>query len=185
MSRALFQNVRTEQSLKFPSLELHYYASQMFYIDRIVNNTAEEPWINIESKQLKHHNLFTSLFTKHNIKVSNFIINRILKSWKKILKILGVHFSIPRNTQIWNNPSIKIQNVELNWGTWSTRGIKHLSDITMHNRVQSELQNKFTLINQEVFRYLQLKNWITENFNFHFGLAPETFEDVLFKEGKK
>lgn len=41
--------------------------------------------------------------------------------------------------------------MELNWGTWNTRGIKHLSDIIMHNKVQSftELQNEFTLTNQE------------------------------------
>ncbi len=67
------------------------------------------------------------------------------------------------------------------------QGEKHLSDIIMHNRVQSftELQNKFTLTNQEFFRYLQLKNWITENFNLHYDLVPGPLKDVLFKVGKK
>ena len=55
----------------------------------------------------------------------------------------------------------------------------------MHNRVQSftELQNKFKLSNQESFRYLQLKNWITENVQYDSVLGP--FEDVMFKTGKQ
>ena len=47
MSRILFQNKRTEGGLDFQNLELYYYASQMCYIDGIINNSAEEPWINI------------------------------------------------------------------------------------------------------------------------------------------
>ena len=95
LSRTLLQNVRTEGGLKLPNLELYFYASQMFYIDRIINNTAEEPWIYIESNQLKPQNLFTALFTKRNIKVSNFVTNSTLKSWNKIGKILGAQISIP------------------------------------------------------------------------------------------
>lgn len=68
---------------------------------------------------------------------------------------MGEHFSTPRSTQIWNNPCIKIKNVELNLGTWNTNGIKHFSVITMHKRLQSftELQNKFTSTNQEFFLF--------------------------------
>lgn len=49
----------------------------------------------------------------------------------------------------------------------------------------TELQNKFTLTNQEFSRYLQLKIWIIENSDLHYDLVPGRFEDVLFKEGKK
>ncbi len=107
----------------------------------IINNAAGDSWVNIESKQFRPQNLFSSLFTKHNLKVSSFVINSTVKSRNKISNIGGVECRTTRNTQIWNNPSIKLK-----WDTWSKNGIKCLSDIIKNIRVHSliELQNKFT-----------------------------------------
>lgn len=68
-----------------------------------IMNTAAEPWIN--SKHLKPHNLFTSLLTKHNIKLSTFVINSTLKSiLKNIRSAILVSY---RKSQLLNHPSVK------------------------------------------------------------------------------
>lgn len=187
LSRNLLQNKRTEGGLKLPNLELYYYASQLFYINQIINDAREEPLIEIENDQLKPYNLFTSLFIKHKIKVTNFVINSTLKSWQKIKTILAIELNIPKKTKIWNNPSIKFQNRELNWDSWRKNGIQYLSDIIENNNVLSfiELQTRFALGNKEYFRYLQLRNWIIENFVLKYDVVPGPFEEFLVQPGKK
>lgn len=61
--------------------------------------------------------------------------------------------------------------------TWSTRGIKHLSDIIIHNRVHFQIK-----IFQKIFTAKE--NWITQHLDLHYDLVVGPFVDVLFKEGK-
>lgn len=93
----------------------------------------------------------------------NFVINSTLKVWYNIKETLHQEIGLPRHILIWNNPSITIQNSQLYWGTWIKLGIQRLSDIISVNSVLPfcELKSKYTLIDTEFFRYVQLKNWVT------------------------
>lgn len=62
LKRKLLQYPRTEGCLNLPNLELYYTATQLFYIDRIINNTNEDPWIYIENSQLEGKFTVSPLF---------------------------------------------------------------------------------------------------------------------------
>lgn len=180
------QYPRNEGGLSLYDLELYHKAAQLFYIDRIVNNTNEEPWIDIENHQLQPTNLLLALFSKKKVKTANFLIKSTINAWKKVKKILGQEIDLPLNIQIWNNPSVTIQNSQLQWNTWMKCGIHNLSDMVNNNSLLSfqELKDKYKLKNTEFFRYLQLRSWLTENFDIGKGASTEIGE-ILNKRGKK
>ena len=63
----------------------------------------------------------------------------------------------------------------LYWETWIKSGIQRLSDVIKHNTVIpfSELKSKHNLNDTELFRYMQLKNWIIRNFDLGKNTSPE------------
>lgn len=178
---------REEGGLNLPNLEFYHNAAQMFYIDHIINNTNEDPWIDIENHQLQPKNLLSALFSKQKPKTVNFVINSTFNAWSKMEKILGHQIEIPKHIQIWNNPSITIQRAKLRWETWMNSGIWKLSDIINQQSVLSfqELKNKYELKDLELFKYLQLKNWITENLDLRNRDPTEIGEILRKKEGEK
>ena len=175
LKRKLLYHPRAEGGLNLPNLELYQVAAQAFYIDRIINKTNEDPWIDIENNQLQGNSLLFALFSRNNVKSTNFVINSALIAWNKILKNLHQEIRLPRHIAIWNNPSINIQGVPLHWETWIKSGIQRLSDVIKHNTVVpfSELKNKYNLKDTELFRYTQLKNWIIRNFDSGKNTRPE------------
>lgn len=74
---------KREGGLNLPNMELYQIAAQMFYIDRIINNTNEDPWLVIENHQLQTNNLLSILFSKKKVKIHNFVVNSTLNMWKK------------------------------------------------------------------------------------------------------
>ena len=66
---------------------------------------------------------------------------------------------------IWNNPSINTQSTQLQWETWVKGGIWKLSELTIYDTEVpfSKLKSKCNLKDRELFRYMQLKNWITRS----------------------
>lgn len=94
-------------------MELYQIAAQMFYIDRIINNTNEDPWLVIENHQLQPNNLLSILFSKKKVKIDNFVVNSTLNMWEKTKQILGMEIGTPTHIKIWNNPSVKIQGTKL------------------------------------------------------------------------
>lgn len=72
-----------EGDLNLPNLVYYHNAAQMFYIDCIINNTNEEPWIDIENHQLQPNSLLLALFSKQKNKTVNFVIDSKLNIWKK------------------------------------------------------------------------------------------------------
>lgn len=62
LKRKLLYYPRAEGGLKLPNLQLYQVAAQAFYIDRIINKTNEDPWIDIENNQLQGNSLFFRTF---------------------------------------------------------------------------------------------------------------------------
>lgn len=186
LKRKLLYYPREEGGLNLPDLENYHCAAQMFYIDQIINNANESSWINIENHQLMPKNYLTALFSNKKCTTANFIINSTLTSWSKIQKRIGQEIEIPRHIRIWDNPSIRIQNVRIRWGTWMNLGIQTIADITNQESVCSytELEERFGLSHIEKFRYLQLKNWMQDNIDLKYGTSTELGE-ILKKERDK
>lgn len=90
LKRKLLYYPRTEGGLNLPNLELYQVAAQAFYIDRIINKTNEDPWIDIENNQLQGNSLLFALFSKNNVKSTNFVINSTLIAWNKIKKKISI-----------------------------------------------------------------------------------------------
>ena len=87
LKRKLLYHPRAEGGLNLPNLELYQVAAQAFYVDRIINKTNEDPWIDIENNQLQGNSLLFALFSKNNVKSTNCVINSTLIAWNKIKKI--------------------------------------------------------------------------------------------------
>lgn len=56
-----------EGGLNLPNMELYQITAQMFYIDQIINNTNEDPWLVIENHQLQPNHLLSILFSKKKV----------------------------------------------------------------------------------------------------------------------
>lgn len=107
--------------------------------------------------------------------------------WKKTKQILKMEIGTPTHIKIWNNPSVKIQGTELRWKTWMNGGIEALSDIISSNNISSfdTLKDKFKLKDSDIFKYMQLKNWVKENCDI-VNDVPEKIKTLLEQsKGKK
>ena len=104
-----------------------------------------------------------------------------------IKNIIGVHISLPRNTHLWNNPSITIQSEKLEWQSWIQGGICMVSDIIFQNKILTfeQLRNEFNLTYNETFRYLQLKNWLLQNVELNYKAELITVEKIFMNTGVK
>ena len=100
--------------------------------------------------------------------------------------MLGQEIGLPRHIKIWNNPSINIQNSQLQWDMWSNRGIQKISDIIRQNSVIpfQELKRQYHLKDVEIFRYMQFKNWVNSNFDLSLQVSPE-LSTLLDQERKR
>ena len=60
---------------------------------------------------------------------------------------------------------MNIQSTQLQWETWVKGGIWKLSELTIYDTEVpfSKLKSKYNLKDRELFRYMQLKNWITRS----------------------
>ena len=176
---------KQEGGLNLPNMELYHMAAHTFYIDRIINNTNEDPWLDIENHQLQPSSLLTILFSKKKVKSDNFVINSTCKIWNRIKEHLGVEVGTPRHIKVWNNPSITIQGNPLVWKSWMHGGIEVLSDIVCSKTIVpfDYLKIKFKLQDSEIFKYMQMKNWLKENCNFELDF-PEKIDFFENKEKK-
>ncbi len=97
--------------------------------------------------------MFVALITKRKIKNVSFVTNSTLKTWEKLKQILGIEISVPKNTYLWNNPSIKIQKEELKRVSWRDRGITTVGDIISHSNIKpfEQLVREFNLTNKDFF----------------------------------
>ena len=171
----LLYNPRVEGGLNLPNLELYQVAAQAFYIDRIINKTNEDPWIDIENNQLQGNSLLFALFSKNNVKSTNFVINSTIIAWNKIKKNLHQEIRLPRHIAIWKNPSINIEGTPLYWETCFVTSDSLWIPRFIYNTVVffRELKSEHNLNDTEFFRYMQLKNWIILNFDLGKNTIPE------------
>ena len=184
VKRKLLYYPREEGGLNLPNMEYYHMAAQMYYIDHIVNNTNEDPWLEIENHQIQPNNLLSVLFSKNKPKTMNSITNSTVQAWRKIKKIIGHEIGTPTHINIWNNPSINIQKAKINWEVWKKLGIGKLSDFIQNERVIpfQELKKEFAIKDAESFKYLQLKNWITKNLDLKNYRTTE-ISKILGKKG--
>ena len=106
---------------------------------------------------------------------------------KKIEKILGQEIEIPKHIQLWNNPSITIQDATICWEQWKTAGIQTLEDMTNHDLIctYKDLKEKYKIEDTEIFRYLQLTNWMRNNIDCGYGGPTEIGKILKRKDDKK
>ena len=48
-----------------------------------------------------------------------------------------------------------------------------------------QLKTKLNLTNKEIFRYLQLKSWITTHFELNYDAGPSIIEKIFMNSGEK
>ena len=125
-------------------------------------------WLSIEQHMLKATPLKNLPFlgSKKNLPLitKNAIISSTFRAWQETHALFGLDISLLRETPLWNNPNIlTLLQMELHRngpGEWS----KELA--TYSNNILSsfqQLSSKFSLPQNNHFKFLQIRHWLQDN----------------------
>ena len=109
-------------------------------------------------------------------------MKNLATTWEKIKNTLGEPLSLPSNLPLWNNPWITLQQTTINWHTWREKGIETIEDLIDGQKILpwSAFSSKFSLPNAEFFKYMQLRDFITHNFNINSLGQKSRVDDIIF-----
>lgn len=127
-------------------------------------------------------NLFSYLFSKAEKNTSaNFMVRNLAASWRKMKSLLRESITLPKQTLLWNNPWITLQNKVLNWSTWRERGIETVENLMNGNKFISwtDFKSRYDQSNGEFFRYMQLRS-LFQSFDLEFSGQHSELEKLIF-----
>ncbi len=169
----------TKGGLNLPNFKCYYLASQFRPIWTWLHaESSDIRWLSIEHHILKATLLKNILFlgSKKNLSIitKNPIILSTFPAWQETQALLGLDISLPRKTPLWNNPYIPYPIKDGTLQRWTRKGIKTVSDLYSNNILSSfhQLLSKFSLSQNNHFKFLQIRHWLQDN-SADFPNLPE------------
>jgi len=153
--------------LNLPNLRYYYWAAQLRAMAAWLGIDKEAEWVNIEQNSLPGVSLtvlpFMDLQAQKRVKKINIWIQHTVKIWSTIQKKFRGVITLSRAIPIKGNPDFLPSICDSAFNRWEESGLKIINQIFDGETIKpfSQLCDKFTLRSNDLFRYLQLRHYIT------------------------
>lgn len=167
--------------LGLPNLKYYYWAAQLTAVVAWIKNDKESGWVEIEQSSVKETPLsilpYINIKSGTKIKTENEWVKHTLKTWTKIKKFFGVPESISRAMPIVGNIEFLPSIWDRGFRTWADKGLKTINQLFSGNEFKSfsQIQEQFTIPSTDMYRYFQIRHYITSHKE----------KDLLIKEPTK
>lgn len=155
--------------LGLPNLKMYYWVAQFRAIVVWMTKDEETGWLSIEQNSLTGISLSTLPFlseqTQGRIKVNNIWVKHTLKVWNNVQKQLKGSMALSRALPILGNLDLLPSLTDLTYRRWAEKGLvivnQLFENITL--RSFSQLQEKIGLPANDLYRYLQIRHYLTKH----------------------
>ena len=181
ISKFIWQNRRPRIRLKIlmtskekgglglPNLKMYYWAAQLRAIVAWMVKDEETGWVSIEQNSLPGISISTLPFlskqSQKKIKIDNIWVKNTLKVWNNVQKQLKGSVALSRAMPILGNIEFLPSLVDNTYRRWAEKGLKIMNELFDGNTLKSfsQLQDKFDLPSSDLYRYLQIRHYITKH----------------------
>lgn len=155
--------------LGLPNLKSYYWAAQINAIVAWLRNDREAIWTKIEQDSVKGVSLsvlpFMDIKSVNKIKIKNEWIKHTLKVWTIVKKMLGGPMSISRAMLIVGNIEFPPSLWDSGFRRWADKGLRTINQLFRGTEFKSfsQLQEQFDLPSKDLYRYLQIRHYVTNH----------------------
>lgn len=179
--KRILQQHRKHGGLSLPNFQLYYWAanirSMLFWKDS-PSDDATPKWLHMENSSCLHTPLHSLLCSKLPLldPMSKFTSNPIVKHSFKTLTQFRRSFSLrdlPTCAPITKNHQFMPSIIDSAFHEWANRGVATIENLFIDNIFASfdQLKLKFNIPISHLFRFLQLRSFISTSFT-HFPSQP-------------
>ena len=198
ISRFIWQNKRPRVWLKtlslqknrggfsLPNIKYYYWAAQLTAVVAWINNDTETGWVNIQQNSLPAIPLsalvFISKQSQNKMVIKNLWVKHTLKVWWTVQKRIRGMSALSRAMQIAGNPDFLPSTTDVVFKRWAGRDLKVIDQLFCDNVLQpfSYLQDKFFLPRSDMFRYFQIRHYITSHTDWNTIKGAPSHTEVYF-----
>ena len=160
--------------LKCPNIQWYYWAAQLRSIMFYFSSGNPPAWIDLESCSVKpslplHLYLYSAgrKYLKKN--TDNPIILNMIDVWFDTCKYLNINLSHSRFSPIWGNANFEPGLKDRGFKLWAEKGLGKVQDMYREEDEVfmsfAEISIKYDIPNNNFFRYLQLRSFISSSQN--------------------
>lgn len=189
--KRILQQHRKHGGLSLPNFQFYYWAanirSMLFWKDSPSGDTTPE-WLRMENSSCVHTSLHSLLCSK--LPLLNFICkftsNPIVKHSFRILTQFRRSFSLrdlPTCAPITRNHQFMPSIIDSAFQEWADRGVATIENLFIDNTFASfdQLKLKFNIQNSHLFRFLQLRSFVSTSFTHFPSQPPNTLLNSILK----
>ena len=165
----ILMSAKVKGGLGLPNMKMYYWAAQLRAVVAWAFRDAETGWVPIEQNSIPGITLSTLPFisqeSRKKIKINNIWIKHTLKIWVAVQKQLKITTALSRAMTIADNIEFIPSIWDRAYKRWAERGlitINQLFDGVVFKSF-SQLQEKHDLPSTDLYRYLQIRNYIIRN----------------------
>ena len=184
----LLLNQKKSGGLNIPDLRLYYWAAQLRGMVEWVLQDKETNWLELEKGACPATPLESIPFLERKkwreLKIRNEWMKCTQRVWFLVKKKLGIPLSISRATKIAKNIYFLPNKLDLGFRTWAEKGLITINQMFNRETLKSfkQLQDKFGLLSNDFYRYLQLRNYLMSHKDWDTLKQPPTsMEHFLIK----
>ena len=155
--------------LGLPNLKNYYWAAQINAIVAWIGNDREAIWTQIEQDSVRGTSLsvlpFIDIKSVNKIKIKNEWIKHTLKVWTTVKKMLRGPETISRAMLIVGNIEFPPSVWDSGFRRWANKGLCTINQLFKETEFKSfpQLQEQFGLPSNDLYRYLQIRHYITSH----------------------
>lgn len=160
---------KNKGGLALPNIKYYYWAAQLTALVVWINNNIESGWVKIEQNSLPSIPLSVLVFlnkqSQEKLEIKNVWVKHTLKVWSTVQKRFRGRAALSRVMQIVGNPNFPPSRTDITFKRWADRKLKIIDQLFCDNVLQpfSYLQDKFSLPQSDMFRYFQIRHYLTNH----------------------
>ena len=178
------QRPKSEGGMGLPNFKLYYWACNLRALSYWLQDQLPT-WTFIEGRCSLPTSLpaliFSPLATKYNGLPKDTIVSHSLKIWLSIRKHFGWHPGLVRAPLVANHAFPPSRSDAL-YQIWHNRGIHSFKDLYIDGVFPTfeQLRNKFNLPQTHFFRFLQIRNFLTQTTSTFPNIPPGSPMESIF-----
>lgn len=160
--------------LGLPNLKLYYWAAQLRAIVVWMTNAEETGWLSIEQNSLTGIPLsvlpFLDRRAQKKIKIENMWVKHTLKIWNTVQKQIKGSVALSRVMPILGNFDFLPSLTDMAFRRWAEKGLVTIDQLFENNTLRSfsQLQEKFDLPMNDLFRFMQIRSYLTRHSDWDY-----------------
>lgn len=173
--------------LSLPHLRHYYWAAQLTAVTAWIRKDSDTGWVNIEQSSLPAGTSLANLVfmtpqSQKKMRIKNTWVKHTLKVWSTVQKRFRGKATLSRAMGIVGNLEFLPSITDIAFKRWVDRDLKVVDQLFDEGNLHTfgYLKEKFQLPQSDMFRYFQIRHYITHHRDWDIIRSPPTNIELYF-----